>query len=277
MFSVNPKACFGQPLEADFFFTTYTNAPTAIDCLYDTCERVFIREASSDQPSERLGFFLGRTCVDEFSELALLAINGYGIGGLKLLRTMYERAVHAAFLLKHRDAAELFLDYNVVHKRKALIHLKKARGGKSPLSEEGARAIEDEYDSVKADYTEVLCNKCGTTRLQGSWSKLDLVSMANNVGEGYGELYYDCYYMPTLQTHTTFMALQARMTVSDKGVLTSKDGAQRKEALTALLHGHKLLIRVAETQNNYFRLQLEKELQERTKELLTAYKPVSPK
>jgi len=273
MFSVNPKACFGQPPEAELFFTTYANAPTAIDHLYDICEKVFIREGSTEKPSERLGFFLGRTCVEEFSELALLAINGYGIGALKILRTMYERAIHAAYLLQHPTEAELFLNYHVIHKRKALIHLGKIRDLKSILSEGDLRAIEDEFNRVKADYTEVVCNKCGKTRTQGSWSKLDLASMANKVGNGYGELYYDCYYKPTLQTHTTVTALEARMTVSDTGVLTSKDGAQRKEAMTALVHGHNLLLKVLETQNDYFQLGLEKEIEERTTELKTAYKP----
>ena len=54
-------------------------------------------------------------------------------------------------------------------------------------------------------------------------------------------------------------------------VLTFKDGAQRNEARKAIIHGHNLLLKVLETQDNYFRLNLEGELMERKKDLTQAY------
>ena len=43
-------------------------------------------------------YTLGRMAVDDFSELVVLAGNGWGIGALKTLRGMYERIVTAASL-----------------------------------------------------------------------------------------------------------------------------------------------------------------------------------
>jgi len=269
----------GHSEETRYFFTTYPKAADALDRLYDTCEKVFIRSSESDKPSERLGFFLGRICVEEFSELVLLAVNGYGIGALKILRTMYERAVHAAYLFNHPELADLFLNYNTVHKRKAHNHLKKIFGVGTVLPPKDAQALEDDFKTIELDYTEVVCATCGTKRVQGSWTKLDLGSMANDVDDGYAELYYDCYYKPTLQTHTTVASLEARMSVVD-GVLTFNDGPQRDQARTAIVHGHNLLLKVLETQNSYFQLGEESVLMERQKEFISAYAassiPVSP-
>ena len=76
------------------------------------------------------------------------------------------------------------------------------------LSDADAKALEDEFKAIAADYIEIVCKQCNTTRLQGSWTKTDLASMANDVGDSYAELYYDCYYKPTLQTHTTVASLE---------------------------------------------------------------------
>ena len=42
---------------------------------------------------------LGRICVEEFNEILLLAGNGRGVGALKVLRGMFERAVYVRFWL----------------------------------------------------------------------------------------------------------------------------------------------------------------------------------
>jgi hypothetical protein len=97
----------------------------AIQNLYASAKLVFLRTLHTDEPADRVGFYLGRICVEEFSEILLLAGNGHGVGALKVLRGMYERAVTSAYILANPDQAELFLDYDKVNKHKAYMHSKK--------------------------------------------------------------------------------------------------------------------------------------------------------
>jgi hypothetical protein len=52
----------------------------------------------ADGPEDRTVFVLGRLCMEDFFEIIQLAGNGYGFGALKLVRSLYERAVTMAFL-----------------------------------------------------------------------------------------------------------------------------------------------------------------------------------
>ncbi|MDA2926548.1 hypothetical protein MYX78_04830 [Acidobacteria bacterium AH-259-G07] len=61
--------------------------------LGSTLDKIFIRELSGPEPVDKVVFYLGRVCCEDFMEILLLCSNGYGIGGLKLLRGMYERTV----------------------------------------------------------------------------------------------------------------------------------------------------------------------------------------
>src|SRR5580700_2459416 len=49
-------------------------------------------------PNDRVVLFLALACMEDFNEILLLCGNGYGLGALKLLRGMYERAVTAHYL-----------------------------------------------------------------------------------------------------------------------------------------------------------------------------------
>jgi hypothetical protein len=71
----------------------------------------FARSAESTEPVDRLIFYLGRLCVEEFNEILVLAGDGYGVGALKLLRGMYERSVAAHYLHLHPELIDDFLDY----------------------------------------------------------------------------------------------------------------------------------------------------------------------
>lgn len=56
--------------------------------------------------------------------------NGYGFGGLRLLRSMYERAVTLAYLMRNSNEIEDFLDYFLVTQRKTLNKSKEVHGEK---------------------------------------------------------------------------------------------------------------------------------------------------
>jgi hypothetical protein len=124
---------------------------------------------------------------------------------------MFERAVTSAYILQNPEEAERFLEYHKVHKYKAYNHAKKLGVFGPKFSDELIKQIKDDFNEVKADYTEQICVPCGKTRLMGSWTKLDTASIAHKVGKGFEDIYYDAFYHPTLQVHTTVASLMARL------------------------------------------------------------------
>ena len=100
---------FAVPAEGAAFLKENPDRTRAVQGLLDTAEAVFIgRALSSDKPSDRIGFYLGRICVEDFNEILLLAGTGYGVGAQKVLRGMYERAVTSAYILANPETAEPF-------------------------------------------------------------------------------------------------------------------------------------------------------------------------
>lgn len=71
----------------------------------------FIRTGQTDKPVDRVIFYFGRLCVEDFVEILLLCGNGYGFGATKILRGMFERVITARYLQSNPQFADDFLDY----------------------------------------------------------------------------------------------------------------------------------------------------------------------
>jgi hypothetical protein len=89
---------------------------------------------------------MGRLCSEEFFEITLLAANGYG--ALKLLRSLYERAVTMAYLCDNPSEVEAFLNYYPVAQRK-LIQAIKGSFGPDALPAQVLEQVEQQYAEVK--------------------------------------------------------------------------------------------------------------------------------
>lgn len=138
------------------------------------------------------------------------------------------------------------------------------------LSPSQIEQIETAYSKAKEKYQEVLCKKCGTTRTRLSWSELDLLSMARVAG--LEKSYLQCYYDPTLQAHTTFSALVSRLKVKEDGQVSFDEGAQHDKADLALIAAHQVILYVVDTENTYFKMGLENEIQERFADFMCVWK-----
>lgn len=218
--------------------------------LKKTLEDAFVRKVESDDPAPRLIFGLGRLAVEDFSEILLLYMNGYGVGALKLLRPLFERVVTGLYLTRHPEEAQDFLDFAYVQQRRLINHAKSSgvdvgkHGTKEQLAE-----VEGEYQRVKGRFLEPLCKKCGTTRDQMSWTKKDLKTLADEVGMG--SLYGTAAFWPTLQIHTTRAALDVRLEPTPDGAMF-KAGPQREQADHALAHAHICLVFLLDGYNRFF-------------------------
>lgn len=242
-----------------------------IDLLFDTIDKIFNRRFNSRSPAERVVFALGRLSVEDFMEILLLCGNGYGIGGLKLLRGLYEHAVTAAYIASNPQEAETFLEYHHIHLGKLFNHAEQLFDMSSLFSPQKIDEIRKSYQQAQNKFQEPLCQRCGTTRTSFSWSKLDIASMAHKANPDLAKLYLPCYFQPTLHAHATVSALLARLKETEHGGVRFDDGAQRDNADEALIGAHNVILCVLDIQNGQFGLGLEKEVEQRRKDFLAIW------
>lgn len=247
---------FGRPDEWDqfakrhgLFLERFPNLKIALD-------KAFLRQAESDKSVDKVVFFLGRLCVEDFMEVLLLCANGYGIGGMKILRGMYERAVTAAYLHNHPECVEDFLDYSWVSRHKLAKAIKETFGSGALAENERAKELkklEENFNRVRDRFMVTDCNKCGTKRLNYTWSKLDFVSMAKSAGK-LGELIVPAYYIPTERAHSTAASVLKMLRRKEDGVITLDSGPQPKMADSTLMMAHHVLLYVLWWQKEHFGL-----------------------
>lgn len=194
---------------------------------------------------------LGRVCCEEFYEILVLYANGYGIGALKLLRALYERAVTMVYLSDNPNEIDAFINYYPVAQRK-LLKAMQATFGEDIISKDAVNEAEREYQSVQEKYIVTDCVKCKTTRPNHTWHKLDLVTMANKTP--LGKLIVPAYYVPMGHAHSTMRALMSRIEETDSGVMGFNPDAQLKEADQALHLAHNIVLAVVGSHIEYFKM-----------------------
>jgi Family of unknown function (DUF5677) len=232
------------------FTRRFVNLEKAIDT-------AFTRVHQTSTLLERTIYFLGRLAVEEFMEILLLCANGYGIGAQKLVRGMYERAVTARYLYKFPDEVRNYLDFHRVTDHKFLMAIQSTMGH-DVFSREQAEKIEQDFEAVKPQFTVPDCKTCKTTRLNHTWSKADIVSMARMSDESLWHLIVPAYYLPTREFHSTIGAIFSRLDPepATKGEGLIFDGAaQRDRADQSIITAHNLLLNVLDLQKECFHIQ----------------------
>jgi hypothetical protein len=209
----------------------------------------FNRVAHLSEPIDKFVLMYGRVCVEDFNEILLCCGNGAGHAGQKLLRGLYERAVTLRYLHENPDEIQNFLDYYHVSQRKLKIACERTMGADT-FSPEQAAEIEREFEEVKDKFMIADCEKCGTKRLNHTWSKLDLVAMANKTS--LGKLNALGYIIPLRQAHATVASMLSRMAAGDNDGISFVDAAQPKEADNALRVAHNILLDVLRVQGEHF-------------------------
>ncbi len=215
-------------------------------------ENVFSREFVPATQADLVVYVLGRLAVEDFMEIVLCCANGYGIGGLKLLRPMFEATVTGLYLARNPGEVEMFTDYHKVHQRKTL---KIADSIGLTLPESAARQrseIDNAYEMIKHRYLQS-CPRCGAERESATWTKKDLTTLAREVGLEHSVL--GLSFLPTLQIHATPARMMSRIEDTPLG-LRFKAEAQRREADASLVGAHICLSLVLKEQNRFFSLGL---------------------
>ncbi len=265
--------CFGFPQEWEAFNQTHKAFLEKLPYLLDLTASVFVRDIAKPTQADLVVFLLGNSVKEEFMEVLLLCGNGYGLGAMRLLRAMYERAVTMAYIAANPTEATRFVRYYPVHRMKHWNHAKELYGeGKlPPLSD----SIKADFEVVRNDYMEVICKTCDKKRPLGSWTLLSLDAMARKAGPQFKELYLSCSYEPTLLIHTTMSAIFSQL--DGQGLAESRlefdSGPQRATATRGLEAAHSLLVLTLDVQNRYFTLGLDARQQQSFEDFMSVWKP----
>lgn len=227
------------------FFKRYPNLKSVMD-------KTFIREVYDPQLVDTVIFYLGRLCVEDFMEILLLSCNGYGIGGMKLLRGMFERAVTARYLHQEPSETDNFVNYYYVTAHKLIEPIERTFGENSIRKKE-REEVKREFERVKNKYKITKCKKCKTKATNYTWSKLDFISIAKKVGS-LGEFIVPAYYLPTKELHSTSAGMLTRLEMKS-GKLSFKESYQRNEADKSLLMSHNIILNVLDLQKSHFNLE----------------------
>lgn len=231
------------------FLKRFKNIETAVGV-------AFQRIHQTTEPLEKTLYFQGRLIVEEFMEILLLCGNGYGIGAQKLVRGMYERAVSTRYLMNHPEEIDNFLDFHRVADYKFLIAIEQSMGT-DVFSLEQAAKIRSDYETVKGQFMVSDCKTCGTFRMNHTWSKVDIVSMARKT-ENLWPLILPGYYMPMREAHSTVGAIFSRIdpeaAKKNEGLIFDGE-LQRDRAHTALFTAHVILLEALELQREFFKIE----------------------
>jgi hypothetical protein len=222
--------------------------------------------------ADRVVFGLGRIIADDFGELLTLSGNGFGIGSYKILRGTYERLVTAAYIAKNPAEARLFVEDDAIKKWKLWQQaIEVTPDLKDKVPKEKIDSLEAEYKRVKTRRAESVCNKCGQPKTQKAWTRVDLASMAKQSDINLSALYGACYLTPTFHSHATGFGLSKRFRPTERGTIAYREISEG-EARQAIRLAHNLVLRHLTLQNEYFKLDLDDEIELRVAAFLRIWK-----
>jgi len=224
---------------------------------------------------DKFVYFYGNLVAEDFMELFLMAVNGYGFGAMKLLRSMYEHTVTLKYLHDNPDELQAFFEFDGVQQHKLIKQIIDTFG-EGALSRETVAATERDYAEVKDKFLVKSCKskECSEQRVGPTWSKLDFVSMAKRAGV-IGSVVVPGYYVPLRHAHSTLRAMTERLEMGD-GQMGFRRESQPKEADEALMTGHNCLLLALEVQKERFKVPgLEEAIQNRCRDWALVWSPES--
>lgn len=235
--------------------------PDALVKLLDTSNKCFARNPHARNHLESTCFWLGHTCRQDFLEVVFLAINGYGSGATKVLRSLYERAVTIEYLIQNPHKIDRFLQFAAIQENRAMdAALRQVTQDQIDASlgpENTVAEIRKRYEQYKGTFKATACSVCGV-KTPPSWD-LDLVSMVQKVGEPYKKVFLLAYTNPNFKIHATLASAAQH-----------DEEREEQDAEASLMVAIELILAVMRSQSALFSLQLDADIDARTSELRQA-------
>ncbi len=246
----------GRKSEEKYFVETYKSFFDSLEELVGVANNIYGQEPILNDHADKAIYFLGRCCLEDFNEILLLATHGYGIGALKILRGMYERAVDCAYLNKKPSEATAYLHYSWVNRKKSIDHLRREDSSFMP-DEAQIKEIMQGYEEAQ----NYLYSK-------DNWCKHGLMERAKIVE--LGKLYMMASFIPTMQIHSNPLAFETRMTAIGEDVSFDM-GARRQEAKHAISQAHLLLITILDHVQDHFKMGFEEDIKAINKTFMSVW------
>src|ERR1700722_14035616 len=114
----NKVLIFGFPEEAEKFRQRHPLWVDRFPNIVNAVNTAFTRIQTMESAADKMVYFYGRMCAEDFMEILLVCGNGYGAAALKLVRSMYEHAVTLRYLHEHAEEVENFMLYSRVQQYK---------------------------------------------------------------------------------------------------------------------------------------------------------------
>ena len=184
---------------------------------------------------------LGNTCRNDFLSILFLAINGYGVAATALLRSLYERSVTLAYVIKHPEKVDRFLQYAAVSEYRLLQETRKLFSDEQINDALQPNSIEEARENFEKFKTPFLRKDGKGTR--PTWD-VDLASQVRDLGSPFVEYYLPAYLTPNSHIHATLTSI----------MLPEERLSSDKQADLTLMMAHVLLLKVIELHGDVFGL-----------------------
>jgi hypothetical protein len=257
---------FGNAVAQKAFLKRNAVFVKTLPALMKTASKILLppKKAKAVDYATGVIFFLNRLIAEEFSEILVMAANGYGMAAKRLLRGMFERSVASAYIETDLASAERFLKFGEIQYLK-YINMKKRYFKVDLLKAAELKELQDYVVKIKPEFQRPNCAKCcdGTKckpREAFSWTELSLEAQALKVGME--KWYIDCAFEPTQQLHNSRLAIDTRINKVN-GTLSFKSGSQPEDADRAVQLAHLLLVLILGHHNDYFKMKYKREVERR--------------
>ena len=137
-----------------------------------------------DTAVEKFAHFYGRLVVEDFMEIFLVAVNGYGYAAQKLLRSIYEHAVTLEYLNDHPEEIDNFIDYDAVQQYKMMQPILETFGTNA-LPPNTVADVKSKYEEMKEPKPPIkFCHICKLLCVCSVWETVKIFSSGLFIVEG---------------------------------------------------------------------------------------------
>src|ERR1035438_2969305 len=173
---------FGQSRQAEAFSGRHPDFWQAFESLMKVSDKCFGRTCHYKNRAEDICFSLGQTCRNDYLEIVFLAVHGFNVGAMKLMRGLYERAVVRAYIIKNPEKVMRFIRFGAIQDYKAMrgaleTGVSQEDFNATMTSENSVEKITERRNEVKAEFEATACDVCGM-ETPVSWEKLSVGATA---------------------------------------------------------------------------------------------------
>jgi uncharacterized protein DUF5677 len=221
-------------------------------------------EKPVSEPLAKVLRFLAKMVVNSNGAVLLLSVYGYGNDAMKVVRSMYEAAVTAAYLRVHPEKVDDYLDYFAIRRWRFYEHMKDEDPAQvEHFTPEHVGEMKAEYEQARPKFVK---NKKGD--LYSSWRKgVSLKRMADETQ--LGDLYPVFYSVASSIQHVDVAGMSHQ--VAD-GVLDVVVAPNEKFVKEAAIVGQHMTLRVLYEFNAAAKLGFDAQIEEAGKNHVAAWK-----